>query len=92
MNFWQKIKRYIKLGKLVDKAFSFGTAIADSKVEETVENIVEAIEKKQIDITPENVEAFGYVLNIASEKGIVELAEFIKAEIAENEEEDNSNF
>ncbi|WP_291727967.1 hypothetical protein [Bernardetia sp.] len=92
MNFWQKIKRYIKLGKLVDKAFSFGTAIADSKIEETVENIVEAIEKKQIDVTPENVAAFTYVLNVASEQGIVEFAEFVKREIAENEAEDNSNF
>jgi L-arabinose isomerase len=91
MNFWQKIKRYIKLGKLVETAFSFGTAVADSQIDETIENIVNAIKEKKIDLTPENVEAFAYVLNIASEQGIVELAEFLKREIAENQAE-NSNF
>jgi hypothetical protein len=87
MNFWQKIKRYIKLGKLVEQAFSFGSAVAESDIDETIENIVDAIKEKKIDLTPENVAAFTYVLHIASEQGIVELADFIKREIEENKKE-----
>lgn len=77
----KKIRRAIKAlktGKFIMRLVDVTELVERDDIADIVEDVKAAVKGKRLKVTKENVSAFSFVLGVATDLGIIALAELIK--------------
>ena len=74
----------LKTGKFIMRLIDASEVIEDDNIAEVIDNIRGAVKGGRVKITKKNVGAFTFILGIASEMGIIALAELVKEALKED--------